>query len=120
MSEDKKDSVSNGYPKPVDSEGGQLPVRSYWYPDRLADLSEVKVGYKAWRSNVRLMFFLFFPILLVILSILVYKSSEFWEFYLYIEEQLRKTSREKDFYLNLSMLVVKCPHGSDDYSLCDD
>lgn len=50
------------------SKEGDEPVKSYWYPDRAADIVEVNLGYKAYSRVYRLLYLSLIPLTLVLLN----------------------------------------------------
>jgi hypothetical protein len=84
-----------------------IQVKSYWYPDRSADLKEVKVGYSVWKRKDRLVVLLLIPIIVSALSILYnIQSTQLAEIYQSLRDQIHLQSNEKEFWVAFSALLT--------------
>jgi len=57
----------------VKSKSQDVEIKSYWYPDRKPDLTDISTGLKTFSTDSRLLFLLSIPVLLFFLV-------EFWEY----------------------------------------
>lgn len=80
------------------------PLKSYWYPDRTADLKEVKKGYNAWENTQRLFYMVAMSLLAVCLAIF-YRVTDISDFYQSFIDQVNKESRHKEFWIAFSMFI---------------
>jgi len=91
--------------KPSKDEEKEVETKSYWYPDRTADIEEVNKGYRTWNSDKRLVALFFIPVLLVFLSVLVVRETQDFQIvYQNIQTQINKSS-EKEFWIALVELL---------------
>jgi len=91
-------SSSSKQSKDEEKPAGSTPQPSvkYWYPDRTADLDEVNVGYRTWRSDRRLQYLVYISGLVAFLAYLfTYEERthpNFLHFINLLTEEMRKSS----------------------------
>jgi len=82
-------------------------VKSYWYPDRTADLKEVRAGYKTWDNIQAIVFMMLIPIVLVALSLFMTTAQgvELYSILAEIQQQIEAQSKNKEFWVSFSIFL---------------
>jgi 3-ketoacyl-CoA synthase len=64
-------------------------LKSYWYPDRTADLSEVNTGYRKWDSDKRILYLMFISFMIAAVSFLMtIEGREITDMYNLVKQQV--------------------------------
>jgi len=85
----------------------EFNLRSYTYPDKAPNLSEVHVGYETWRTDKRPIVFLLIPVCLVLLSAYFkINYSHFQEFIQLVRKQI--PDQEREFWIAISGFASGC------------
>jgi 3-ketoacyl-CoA synthase len=81
-------------------------LKSYWYPDRTADIHEVNKGYATWKTDKRLPFLFLISILISILSsLIIQERNEFKILYNFIKQQLINKS-DHELFIDVLELTI--------------